>query len=127
MDHCLSSIICVRVSPGFLDCGFLIVRVESGSGSGHIFGFFCPSYPKQVDFRWRAFHEGPELSKATAQKSEALSWPPSHTAHSQVHGRYHSSVLVLVHPEPHRDLLTVVLLTQAARLAGKDGSHKQQD
>ena len=46
MDHCLLFIICAHFSFCFLYCEFLILRLESGSGSGYLFVFYSLSHQK---------------------------------------------------------------------------------
>ena len=134
MDHCLPSIICAYSLYCFLDCEFLILRIESGSGSGSIFVSYSPLYQEEsaVDSWWRASHEGPELGKAalwrwnSAHISKAIQWPPSHWSTFQSYSRYCPLPPVFLSPKPHCQLLTIVLLAHRSRLPEGGGNHKQQ-
>lgn len=133
-DHCLPSIICAYSLYCFLDCEFLILRIESGSGSGSIFVFYSPLHQKEsaVDSWWRSSHEGPELSKAarwnwnSAHISKAIRWPPSHCSTFQSHSRHCPLLPVFLCPKPHCQLLTIVLRAHRSRLPERGGNHKQQ-
>ena len=133
-DHCPSSIICAYSLYCFLDCEFLILRIESGSGRGSIFVFCSPLKQKEfaVDSWWRSSHEGPELSKAalwswnSAHISKAVRWPPSHRSTFQSHSRYCPLLPVFLCPKPHCQLLTTVLLARRSRLPERGRNHKQQ-
>lgn len=133
-DHCLPSIICAYSLYCFLDCEFLILRIESGSGSGSIFVFYSPLHQKEsaVDSWRRSSHERPELSKAARQSwnsahiSKAIQWPPSHCSTFQSHSRYCPLLPVFLCPKPHCQFLTIVLRAHRSRLPERGGNHKQQ-